>query len=116
MLAGPAGELCGRAVQDGSIELGRAPGIGYMPHTGPIWLAVRSAPHGSLGRFGFLPARLVPEGTQGAKGPWSTTYAPERPPEAATTGEPCREITRFYGDCGFNLRDNFRQRRASLLN
>jgi hypothetical protein len=29
--------------QDRSIQLGRAPGIGPMPHTGPIWLAVRGS-------------------------------------------------------------------------
>jgi hypothetical protein len=34
----------GGAAQDRSIEFGRAPGIGHMPYTGPIWLAVRAFP------------------------------------------------------------------------
>jgi hypothetical protein len=42
----------GRAVQDRRIEFGRAPGIGHIPHTGPIRLAVRGCATRPLRPYG----------------------------------------------------------------
>ena len=59
------------AVQDSSIDFGRAPGIGHMPDTGPIWLTCGCTtsppcdPYGPLGRLGAIkpttaaPARFI---------------------------------------------------------
>jgi hypothetical protein len=82
---GPTGDLEGPAVQDRSIEFGRCPGLGDIPHTGPIWLAVRGcadkplapAPTalGSLWRPTFS-ARLGPIGPMGPLATQSTLADP----------------------------------------
>src|SRR5262245_17601876 len=55
-----------RAAQDRSIEFGRAPSIGHMPHTGPIWLAVRgrTTSLGPLASLGLLQGKAGPHRTQ----------------------------------------------------